>query len=52
MSNFSSIHFHTKRLYVYIFDVVDNAFSYGKGLIIFKSLQEFSKTKESTMHVI
>ncbi len=35
-----------------MFDIVDTAFSYGRGLIICSSLQEFSKTKESTMHVI
>ena len=34
MSNFSSIHFHTKRLYVYMFDIVDTPFSYGRGLIV------------------
>ncbi len=48
MSNFSSIHFHAKRLYVHMFDIVDTPFSYGRGLITCYSLQEFSKTKEST----
>ncbi len=52
MSNFSSIHFHTKRLYVHMFDIVDTPFSYRRQLIVCSSLQEFSKTKESTMHVI
>ncbi len=35
-----------------MFDMVDTAFSYGRGLIVCSSLQEFSKTKESTLHVI
>ncbi len=48
MSNFSSIHFHTKRLYEHMFDIVDTAFSYGRELIVCLSLQEFSKTKENT----
>ncbi len=52
MSNILSIHFHTKRFYVHMFDIVDTLFSYGRGLIICSSLQEFSKTKESTPHVI
>ena len=52
MSNLSSIHFHTKRLYVHMFDIVDTSFSYGRGLIVCSSLQEFSKTKESTLCVI
>ena len=37
MSNFSSIHIHTKRLYVHMFDIVDivdTLFSYGRGLIV------------------
>ncbi len=51
MSNFSSIHFHAKRLYV-LFAIVDTPFSYGRGLIVCSSLQEFSTTKESTLHVI
>ncbi len=52
MSNFSSIHFHTKRLYVHMFDTLDTPFSYGIGLIVCSSLQEFSKTKESILIVI
>ncbi len=52
MSNFSSIHFHTKRLYVHTFDLVDTLFSYERGLIDCLSLQEFSQTKESTLLVI
>ncbi len=51
MSNCSSIHFHTKKLYLHMFDAVDTPFSYGKGFIVCASLQEFSKTKESTLHV-
>ncbi len=35
-----------------MFDMVDTAFSYGRGLIVCSSLQEFSKAKESTLHVI
>ena len=35
-----------------MFDMVDTLFSYGRGLIACSSLQEFSKTKESTLHVI
>ncbi len=35
-----------------MFDIVDTAFSYGRGLIVCSSLQEFSKTRESTLHVI
>ena len=34
MSDFLSIHFHTERLYVHMFDVVDTPFSYGRGLIV------------------
>ena len=34
MSNFSSVHLHTKRLYVYMFDIVDTVFSYGRRLIV------------------
>ncbi len=49
MSNFLSIHFHTKRLYVHMFDIVDTPLSYGRGLIVCSSLQEFWKTKESTL---
>ena len=52
MSNFLSIHFHTEMLYAPMFDIVDTAFSYRRGLIVFKSLQEFSKTKGSTLRVI
>ncbi len=53
MSNFSSIHFHAKRLYVHMFDIVYTPFSYERGLMVCSSLQEFSKTKEeSTLHVI
>ncbi len=52
MSNFLSIHLCTKRLYVYMFDIVDTLFSYGRGLILCSSLQEISKTKESTPSVI
>ncbi len=35
-----------------MFDIVDTPFSYGRGLIVCSSLQGFSKTKESTLHVI
>ncbi len=52
MSIFLSIHFHTKRLYVHLFDIVDTPFSYRRGLIVCSSLPEFSKTKESTLQVI
>ncbi len=45
ISNFSSIHFHTKRLYVHMFGIIDTSFSYVRGLIVCSSLQEFSKTK-------
>ena len=34
MSNFWSIHFHANRLYVHMFDIVDIAFSYGRGFIV------------------
>ena len=52
MSNFLSIRFHTKRLYVHMFDIVDTPFRYGRGLIICSSLQKFSKIKESSLCVI
>ena len=53
MSNFSTIHFHTKKVVcTYMFDIVDTPFIYGRGLIVCSSLHEFSKTKESTLHVI
>ena len=52
MSNFSSIDFRTKRLYLLMFDIVDTPFSYGRELIVYSSLQEFSKTKGSTLHLI
>ncbi len=45
MSNFSSIHFHTKRLYVHIIDTVDTLFSYGRGLIVCSSLQGILQDK-------
>ena len=35
-----------------MFDKVDTPFSYGRGLIVCSLLQKFSKTKESTLHVI
>ncbi len=35
-----------------MFDMVDTPFSYERGLIVCSSLQEFSKTKESTLRVI
>ncbi len=35
-----------------MFDIVGTLFSYGRGLIVCLSLQEFSKTKESTLCVI
>ncbi len=35
-----------------MFDIVDTSFSYVRWLIVCSSLQEFSKTKESTLHVI
>ncbi len=34
ISNFLSIHFHTERFYVHMFDIVDTPFSYGRGLIL------------------
>ncbi len=34
MSNFWSIHSHTKRFYVHTFDIVNTPFSYGRGLIV------------------
>ena len=34
MSNVLSIYFHTKRLYVHMFDIVDIPFSNGTGLIV------------------
>ena len=40
MSNFLSILFHTKKLYVPMFDMVDTPFRYGRGLIVCSSLQE------------
>ncbi len=51
MSIFLSIHFHTKRLYVHMFDIVDTPFSSGE-LIICSSLQDFSTTKESTAFLL
>ena len=51
MSNLLSIHFHTKRLHVHMFDEVDTPFNYGK-VIACSSLQEFSTPKESNLHVI
>ncbi len=35
-----------------MFGMVDTSFSNGRGLIVCSSLQEFSKAKESTLHVI
>ncbi len=35
-----------------MFDIVDTPFSYGRGLILCSSVQEFSKKKESTPRVI
>ncbi len=35
-----------------MFDIVDTPFSYERGLIVCSSLQEFSNTKESTLHMI
>ena len=35
-----------------MFDVVYTLFSYGRGLIICLSLQDFSKAKESTLRMI
>ncbi len=37
---------------MFMFDIVDTPFSYWRGLIVWSSLQSFSKTKESTLHVI
>ncbi len=51
MSNFSSIHFHKGWMYI-MFDIVDTACSYGRGLTVCSSLQKFSMTKESIMHAI
>ncbi len=49
MSNFLSIHSHTKRLYVHMFDIVDTAFNYCRALIvmlitsgIFKDIRKYS----------
>ncbi len=33
-------------------DMVDTAFSYGRTLIVCLFIQEFSKVKESSLHVI
>ncbi len=33
-SNFWSIHYYGKRLYVHMFNAVDTAFSYGRALIV------------------
>ncbi len=52
MSNFWSFHYCGKRLYIHMSDIVGTPFSYGRELIVCSSLQEFSKTKESTLHVI
>ncbi len=38
MSNFLSIHSHSKRLYEHTFDIVDTLFSYGRALIVCSSL--------------
>ena len=35
-----------------MFDIADTPFSYGRELIICSSLQKFSKTKESALHMI
>ncbi len=35
-----------------MFGIVDTPFTYWRGLIVCSSFQEFSKTKESTLHVI
>ncbi len=45
MANFSSIHFHLKRLYVHTFCIVDTPFGYGRGLIVCSSFQEISQDK-------
>ena len=50
--NLRSVHSHGKRLYGHIFDMVDTAFSYCRALIVCYFLQESSKVKESTLHVI
>ena len=34
MSNFLSIYFYTKKLYVHMFDIVDTPFSYGRESIV------------------
>ncbi len=46
MSNFLSNHFHTKRLYVHMFDIADTAFSYGRGSTVCWSLQDFPRQKK------
>ncbi len=35
-----------------MFDIIDTHLRHGRGLIVCSSLQEFSKTKESTLYVI
>jgi len=37
---------------MYMFDIVDNAFRYGRAFIIWQFVQKSSKVKESSMHVI
>ncbi len=41
MSNFLSIHFHMKRLYVHMFDIINTPFIYGRGLIMLITLGIF-----------
>ena len=52
MYNFTSIHFHAKKLYLHIFDTVDTAFNYERELIVCSFLQDFSKVKGSSLHLI
>ena len=45
----TSIHSHSKTLYVNMFDTEDTTFSYKIELIVWSFLQDFSKGKGSNM---
>ena len=48
--NFWSIKYYgTKKLYEHVFDMVDTAFSYVGALVVFYTLNESSKVKESSV---
>ena len=51
-SNFRSIHSYGYRWYRHMFDIVDTPFSYRKALIVCWFLQESSKVKGSSLHII